>query len=108
MPIVPRALRLDFLRRQVLMSRNITGRPFVDALMGGLNHQIEHHLFPSMPRPTLRLVRPIVREYCATHDDPVHRGRARDGLRHVIDYLNHVGLRARAPFDCPLAAQLRG
>ena len=26
----------------------------------------------------------------------------------VIDYLNHVGLRSRGPFDCPLAAQLRG
>jgi len=26
----------------------------------------------------------------------------------VVDYLNNVGLRARDPFDCPLAAQLRG
>jgi hypothetical protein len=26
----------------------------------------------------------------------------------VIDYLNNVGIRARNPFDCPLAAQLRG
>jgi hypothetical protein len=25
----------------------------------------------------------------------------------VVDYLNNVGLRARDPFDCPLAAQLR-
>ena len=30
-------------------------------LMGGLNYQIEHHLFPSMPRPNLRHVQPMVR-----------------------------------------------
>ncbi len=108
MPIVPRAVRLDFLRRQVLMSRNIKGGWFVDALMGGLNHQIEHHLFPSMPRPTLRLVRPIVRDYCATHEILYTEVGLVTAFGTVIDYLNHVGLRARAPFDCPLAAQLRG
>jgi hypothetical protein len=26
----------------------------VDFALGGLNYQIEHHLFPSMPRPSLR------------------------------------------------------
>ena len=42
----------DYLRRQVLTSRNITGGPIVDRLLGGLNYQIEHHLFPSMPSPS--------------------------------------------------------
>ena len=62
MPIVPRGARIDFLNRQVLMSRNIRGNVLVDAAMGGLNYQIEHHLFPSMPRPHLKLVRPVVRD----------------------------------------------
>ena len=61
-------MKLDFLRRQVLMSRNVRGGLVVDFAMGGLNYQIEHHLFPSMPRPTLQAVRPIVREYCRDHD----------------------------------------
>jgi len=33
------------------MSRNISGGPPISVLMGGLNYQIEHHLFPSMARP---------------------------------------------------------
>jgi fatty acid desaturase len=45
---------LDFLRRQVLTSRNVRGGRLVDLALGGLNYQIEHHLFPSMPRSNLR------------------------------------------------------
>ncbi|ASR36381.1 delta fatty acid desaturase [Prauserella marina] len=60
-----RGERPDFLRRQVLTSRNVRGSRFVDVALGGLNYQIEHHLFPSMPTPHLRKARPIVRSYCA-------------------------------------------
>src|SRR5690606_19935359 len=49
-------------------SRNIRGTRILDTAMGGLNYQIEHHLFPSMPRPNLRRAAPIVAEYCRTHD----------------------------------------
>jgi fatty acid desaturase len=55
---------LDFLRKQVLTSRNVRGGAFLDAALGGLNYQIEHHLFPSMPTPNLRRARPIVRRFC--------------------------------------------
>ena len=54
MPLVSPRLKLDFLRRQVLMSRNISGGRLMSIFMGGLNYQIEHHLFPSMARPHLR------------------------------------------------------
>lgn len=108
MPIVPATMTLDFLRRQVMVSRNIRGNPFVDVAMGGLNYQIEHHLFPSMPRCNLRRAQPIVRAYC----ESAGIGYTEVGLLHsyglVIGYLNNVGIRARDPFDCPLAAQLRG
>ena len=53
----PPTAKIDFLRRQVLMSRNIRGALLVDFAMGGLNYQIEHHLFPSMPRPNLKRAR---------------------------------------------------
>ena len=55
----------DFLRRQVLTSRDVRGNPVVDVALGGLNYQVEHHLFPSMPRPSLRRAQPLVRAYCA-------------------------------------------
>ncbi|MGH3928214.1 MAG: acyl-CoA desaturase, partial [Pseudonocardiaceae bacterium] len=67
MPTLTDADELDFLRRQVLTSRNVPGSRPVDFVLGGLNYQIEHHLFPSMPRVNLRRVRPIVKQYCATH-----------------------------------------
>ncbi|MFI1723460.1 fatty acid desaturase family protein [Streptomyces sp. NPDC020489] len=64
MPILTGEDRPDFLRRQVLTSRNVRGGWFTDIALGGLNHQIEHHLFPSMPSPNLRKARTIVRRYC--------------------------------------------
>ncbi|GAA1613335.1 MULTISPECIES: fatty acid desaturase family protein [Kribbella] len=107
MPIVPAGTKLDFLRRQVLMSRNIRGGIFTDLAMGGLNYQIEHHLFPSMPRPSLRHVQPIVREYCELHGIAYTEVGLFTSYGIVVSYLNDVGLHARDPFDCPLAAELR-
>ncbi|MFI6662125.1 fatty acid desaturase family protein [Streptomyces sp. NPDC050523] len=64
MPILTHDDRPDFLRRQVLTSRNVNGGWFTDIALGGLNHQIEHHLFPSMPSPNLRKARVLVRHHC--------------------------------------------
>ncbi|MBO0890235.1 MAG: acyl-CoA desaturase [Acidothermales bacterium] len=107
MPIVPASLKVDFLRRQVLMSRNVTGGWVIHFLLGGLNYQIEHHLFPNMPRPNLRHVQPMVREVCTENRIPYTEKRLLASYRIVLRYLNAVGLRARDPFGCPLAAQLR-
>ena len=65
MPPLTPAEEKDYLRRQVLTSRNVRGGRFVDVLLGGLNYQIEHHLFPSMPRPNLRRAKPLIVEFCA-------------------------------------------
>jgi hypothetical protein len=65
MPIVPAGLKVDFLRRQVLMSRNICGGRITGS--AGLNYQIEHHQFPNMPRPNLKRAQPLVRAHCAEH-----------------------------------------
>ena len=54
MPVLPADSRVDFFSRQVLTSRNISGGRFMDILLGGLNRQAEHHLFPDMARPQLR------------------------------------------------------
>ncbi|RSM91577.1 acyl-CoA desaturase [Kibdelosporangium aridum] len=68
MPILPAGQKVDFLRKQVLTSRNIAGGRWVDFLLGGLNYQIEHHLFPNMPRPNLRRAQPLVRAFCHQRD----------------------------------------
>jgi fatty acid desaturase len=107
MPIVPHTSRIDFLRRQVLMSRNVRGGPVVDLVMGGLNYQIEHHLFPSMPRPHLRKVQPLVRDYCRRHQVAYTEVGLVRSYVIVVGYLNNVGLRARTPFECPVLTQYR-
>ena len=61
MPVLTADDKLDFLRKQVLTSRNVVGGPQVDVALGGLNYQIEHHLFPSMPRHNLRKAAPSSR-----------------------------------------------
>ena len=64
MPTIGRDEEVDYLRRQVLTSRNVRGGVFTDLLLGGLNYQIEHHLFPSMPRASLRRAQCVTRKYC--------------------------------------------
>ena len=108
MPIIARDVKLDFLAKQVRTSRNIAGGWWATALMGGLNFQIEHHLFPSMPRTHLRKARTLVREHCRRLKVPYSEVSLITSYGIVIDYLNKVGLAARDPFDCPLAGNLRG
>jgi fatty acid desaturase len=68
MPILAASDKSDFLRRQVLTSRDVRGGWLTDFALGGLNYQIEHHLFPSMPRPSLRRSQPLIAAFCAEHD----------------------------------------
>ena len=68
MPVLAASDKTDFLRRQVLTSRNVRGGWLTDFALGGLNYQIEHHLFPSMPRPNLRRAQPLVAAFCAERE----------------------------------------
>jgi fatty acid desaturase len=87
MPMLEEGKEPDYLRRQVLTSRNVRGSRVVDFLMGGLNYQIEHHLFPSMPRPNLRRAQPLVRAFCAepgiSYRESSVFGSYREALRHL-------------------------
>ena len=91
MPIFAKDDKIDYLRRQVLTARNIRGGRFTDFALGGLNYQIEHHLFPSMPRPGLRRAQSLVRAFCAQHDVAY----CETGLLHsyslVLRHLHEVG-----------------
>jgi fatty acid desaturase len=104
MPIVPSGLRLDFMKRQVMMSRDVRGGILIDIAMGGLNYQIEHHLFPSMARPHLHRAAPMISAYCRNHDVPYTQTTLLQSYGIVFRYINHVGLGERDPFDCPLIA----
>jgi len=107
MPIIAPGAKLDFFSKQVRTSRNIRGGWWATWLMGGLNYQVEHHLFPSMPRPHLSKAREIVMEQCRTLGVPYTETSLIQSYGIVIAYLNRVGLAARDPFDCHLVAQFR-
>jgi fatty acid desaturase len=107
MPTIEADEKLDFFSKQVRTSRNIRGRFWASALMGGLNFQVEHHLFPSMPRPHLARARAIVREHCHSIGVPYTETNLFQSYAIVIGYLNRVGLAARDPFECPLLAARR-
>ena len=87
MPVLDPQQAADPLLRQVLTSRNLRGGRVLDHTLGGLNYQIEHHLFPSMPRCSLRRARPVVRDFCrrngVTYTETTPLASYATGLRHL-------------------------
>jgi fatty acid desaturase len=99
--------KTDYLRRQVLTSRNVRGGQITDFVLGGLNYQIEHHLFPSMPRPNLRRAQALTRAYCdrigVSYREDTLLGSYAQTLRH----LGTVGAEAGGTADQAGAATQR-
>jgi fatty acid desaturase len=98
MPQVDDRDDLDFLRKQVLTSRNVRSHPLTDMWYGALNYQIEHHLFPTMPRNRVREAHLIVRQFCAERCIPYHEVSMPQSYRELLGFLHEVGdpLRSRA------------
>jgi fatty acid desaturase len=91
MPILAKDDKTDYLRRQVLTARNIRGGRFTDFVLGGLNYQIEHHLFPSMPRPSLRRAQALIRTFCTQHGVAYYETSAFHSYAQVLRHLHKVG-----------------
>ncbi|HEY0000371.1 MAG TPA: acyl-CoA desaturase [Actinoplanes sp.] len=91
MPVLSADDTTDFLHRQVLTSRNVDGGRFIDGLLGGLNYQIEHHLFPSMPRPNLRRAQPMIRRFCLEQGIPYAQTGLFDSYRQALRHLHLIG-----------------
>jgi fatty acid desaturase len=99
---------VDFLRRQVLTSRNVGSRGVVRsgllrAAFGGLTYQIEHHLFPSMPSRNLRQCRPIVKAFCAAHGVDYCETSLLGSYGRVLRYLDGIRpAKSRLPVLAPV------
>lgn len=48
-------------------SRSLSGGPVIHWFYGGLNTQIEHHLFPKAPRFNLLKVKEITKDFAQKH-----------------------------------------
>ena len=90
MPVLPPGARLDYLRQQVITARDVRPNPLIDFAYGGLNYQIEHHLFPNMPRNRLKDARPVVQAFCREHGIPYHETGFWRSQREILGYMHEV------------------
>uniref|UniRef100_A0A2R8MZQ6 Acyl-CoA (8-3)-desaturase n=1 Tax=Callithrix jacchus TaxID=9483 RepID=A0A2R8MZQ6_CALJA len=58
---------MDWVSTQLQATCNVHKSAFNDWFSGHLNFQIEHHLFPTMPRHNYHKVAPLVQSLCAKH-----------------------------------------
>ena len=63
---------------------------FVDWFCGGLQYQVDHHLFPQIPRHNLKQVNAMVASFCQDHGVNYHESTLYDGTREVLQHLGEV------------------
>ena len=97
MPVIDSATAAGFARRQVVTARNISGGRLTTFLLGGLNYQVEHHLFPSMPRPNLRRVQGLVRDFCTATELSYGEESFVESFRQIIHHLSAAGAATSRP-----------
>ncbi len=90
MPFVGKDSDLSFLERQVITARNVRGSALVDWWYGGLNYQIEHHLFPNLPRNQLRTAQATVRSFCTERGVPYHETTLLESYRELLGSLDET------------------
>jgi len=84
----------SFLHRQITSSSNVGGS-WLCFLNGGLNYQIEHHLFPRIQHTHYPTIAPIVREFCLKKGLPyVHFGSVSENIASCVGHLSLLGSKA--------------
>ena len=59
----------DWVRQQIESTRDaVTSNPFSEWLWGGMQYQLEHHLFPTMPRYNYPRLVPVIKAFCEEND----------------------------------------
>jgi fatty acid desaturase len=97
MPVIPEGAAMAFAVRQVVTARNVTGGRITTLIFGGLNYQIEHHLFPAMPRPNLRRAQRLVRAFCASNDLEYCEERVVGSFLIILRHLESLGALSALP-----------
>ena len=92
--VVPETKHLLWFEYALHHTVNISTRSaLVTWIMGYLNFQIEHHLFPSMPQHKNALAAPYVRAFCERHAPALKYTEYsyKDAWRLMLSNLNQVG-----------------
>jgi fatty acid desaturase len=95
MPMLENGGEIDFLHKQVITARNVFPGRMTNYCYGGLNYQIEHHLFPSMPRCHLRKAREIIKPFCLAHSIPYAETGILQSYGEILKYLNDISIEVR-------------
>ena len=82
---------LDFLHQQILTAQNVQSHPFADFWFGGLNYQIEHHLFPKIPRNKLKEAQQIIRPFCKKHSISYQETKAPQCYWQILKFMHQAG-----------------
>ncbi|ONK68976.1 uncharacterized protein A4U43_C05F17990 [Asparagus officinalis] len=85
----------DWSEKQTAGTVNITCPSWMDWFHGGLQFQVEHHLFPRLPRCNLRRVSPIVQQYCKKHNLTYKSVGFLDANRKTLEVLRNAAMQAR-------------
>ncbi len=103
MRVVKNGEQLDFVEKQVLTTRNVRSSPWIDFVYGCLNYQIEHHLFPTMPRNNLKKVKMLVIEFCRQANLPYEETGVIRSYRLILGSLRRIALTAKQRASSPAA-----
>lgn len=85
----------NWFEKQTSGTLDISCSPWMDWFHGGLQFQLEHHLFPRLPRCQLRKISPIVRDLCKKHNLPYRSLSFWDANVSTIRTLRNAALQAR-------------
>ncbi|CAN4128400.1 unnamed protein product [Withania somnifera] len=85
----------DWFEKQTNGSLDISCPSWMDWFHGGLQFQIEHHLFPRLPRCQLRKVSPFVKDLCKKHGLPYNCASFLKANALTISTLRAAALQAR-------------
>lgn len=73
----------DYVTRQFLCTRSVVmSNPISGWIWGGMQYQIEHHLFPSLPRSKLPALKPIIEKFAK--DNNVEGGYRESGELEIL------------------------
>jgi fatty acid desaturase len=103
MPLLEPGAAPNFFREQTLTARNVRGGWLVNFIYGGLNYQIEHHLFPTMARNNLSRAQPHVQAFCAAQGIPYCETGVIQSWREILGHYTQVSraMAAAAPRQGP-------
>jgi fatty acid desaturase len=83
---------LNFVELQLRTTRNGNPSVLLDWFAGGLNYQIEHHLFPTLPRHNLTKVSYMIKEFCKEQNIPYQCEDFFYGVYLIHKQLHETGL----------------